>query len=568
LVVRIADLVREKVIEGIRDVRDESDENTRIVIELKRGEQSQIVINQLYQQTALESSFGVTLLALDKKRPKQMNIRELLDCYIEHRRDVVTRRSKHRLQSAEDRAHVLEGYIVALDNLDDFVRSIRSAPSRDSARTDLQARYKLSDTQIDHILELRLYQLTGMERGRIDADHVEQMKLVTEYRSILESESILLALIKKELVELRAKYATPRCTVIAGAAADIRMEDVIPNEGCVITLSHLGFIKRTPVADYRSQKRGGKGVVGAETYDADFVENFFTASTHDNILFLTSSGQCHVRKVYDIPEGARQSKGKSVSSVLKMGDTERVASLLCVKAFSDEQQIVMVTKNGLTKKTALSEYANATREGGLRGIKLEEGDALVGCVLVQPANELILVSYHGQAVRFVESDLRSMGRDTMGVTGMRFKHEGDFVKAIEVCKPTSHLLVAREDGIGKRTTFDEYRLTSRGGTGVIAIDLPEDGSVNVAGALRVDDADEVMILTAKGQSIRTQVGGIRAAGRGAKGVRLLNLSEGDKVLAIARVVDNAEAEPPASQDGTPPPPPATEDSVAPPQAAS
>ncbi len=540
LVTRIAELVGEKLLDGIRDLRDESDENTRIVIEIKRGEQAKVVINQLFQKTALESSFGVTLLALDRKRPKQMNIKELLDCYIEHRRDVITRRTQFRLREAEARAHILEGYIIALDNLDDFVKIIRASANREEAKVKLMAKYPLSERQTDAILELRLYQLTGLERGKIEAEYLELAKIIEELRSILASEAKLLALIKQELLEMKEKYPSPRRTEIVAAAGEFRMEDVVPNEGCVITVSHLGFIKRTRVSDYRSQKRGGKGVIGAETYDEDFVEHLFTASTHDYILFLTNTGQCHAKKVYDTPEGTRASKGKSVSSFLRLAEGEKIAAMICVKDFTDTLHLVMATKNGVTKKTSLADYGNATREGGLRGIKLEEGDILVGCVLTTGQNEIMLVSYKGQAVRFNESDLRDQGRDTVGVTGMRFKLQGDYVKAIEVCDAAARLLIAREDGVGKRTPFEDYRLISRGGTGVIAIDLPEDGSVNVAGALSLHEDDEVMLLTAKGQSIRTRVKEIRETGRGAKGVRLVTLEPGDKLLGIARIVETAE----------------------------
>ncbi len=540
LVLRIAELVGEKQIDGIRDLRDESDENTRIVIELKRGEQAKVVINQLFQKTALESSFGVTLLALDKKRPKQMNIKELIECYIEHRRDVVTRRTQFRLKQAEDRAHILEGYIIALDNLDDFVKIIRASSNREEAKQKLMVKYPLSERQTDAILELRLYQLTGLERGKIEAEYLELMKIIEELRGILESEAKLLDLIKKELMEMKEKYTSPRRTEIVAAAGEFRMEDVIPNEGCVITVTHLGFIKRTPVSDYRSQKRGGKGVIGAETYDEDFVEHLFTASTHDYILFLTSTGQCHAKKVYDTPEGTRASKGKSVSSFLRLSEGEKIAAMLCVKDFAPAQFLVMATRNGITKKTNLADYANTTRDGGLIGINLEADDALVGCVLTNGENEIIVISHKGQAVRFKEDGLRDQGRSTVGVTGMRFKYDGDFVKTIAVCDSVAQLLVAREDGVGKRTPFGDYRLTSRGGTGVIAIDLPEDASVNVAGALSVHDSDEVMLLTAKGQSIRTRVKEIRETGRGAKGVKLVNLEPGDKLLGIARIVETEE----------------------------
>lgn len=547
LVTRIAELIGEKQLDGIRDLRDESDENTRIVIELKRGEQSKVVINQLFQKTALESSFGVTLLALDKKRPKQMNIKELIECYVEHRRDVITRRTKFRLKQAEDRAHILEGYIIALDNLDDFVKIIRASANRDEAKVKLMAKYPLSERQTDAILELRLYQLTGLERGKIEAEYLELMKLIEELRGILESEAKLLALIKKELGEMKEKYTSPRRTEIIGAAGEFRMEDVIPNEGCVITVSHLGFIKRTPVAEYRSQKRGGKGVIGADTYDEDFVEHLFTASTHDYILFLTTTGQCHAKKVYDVPEGTRASKGKSVASFLRLTEGEKIAAMLCVKDFVNDRYLVMATKRGVIKKSTLSDYVNSTREGGLIGINLADGDSVIGTVLTTGNDELILVSHQGLAVRFRERDpetgedlFRPTGRATGGVTGMRFKLESDYLDVIEVVDHEAKFLVASEAGLGVRTRFEDYRLINRGGSGVWAIDLPDDGSIKLAGALSVRDTDEIMLLTAKGQSVRCPVNTIREVNRGGKGVRLVTLSEGDRLLSIARIVETEE----------------------------
>jgi len=547
LVSRIAELVGDKQIEGIRDLRDESDENTRIVIELKRGEQSRVVINQLFQKTALESSFGVNLLALDHKRPKQMNIRELIDCYLEHRREVITRRTRFRLREAEDRAHILEGYKIALDNLDDFVRIIRSSSSRDDAREKLMAKYPLTERQAIAILELRLYQLTGLERDKIEAEYLELIKLIEELRGILESAEKLNGILKSELLEMRAKYSSPRRTEIIGALGDFRMEDVIPNQGCVITVSHLGFIKRTPVAEYRSQKRGGKGVIGTETYEDDFVERLFTASTHDYILFFTTRGQCLANKVYDIPEGNRTSKGKSVSSFLRLDEGEKIASMLCVQDFAADRYLVMATKRGIIKKSALSDFTNATRESGLIGINLAEGDTVIDAVLTTGDDELILVSHEGLAVRFRERDpesgsdlFRPTGRATGGVTGMRFKLESDFLQCIEVVDHKAKFLVASEAGLGVRTRFEDYRLINRGGSGVWAIDLPEDGSVKLAGALSVRDNDEVMLLTVKGQSIRCPVKDVRETNRGAKGVKLLTLAEGDKLLSIARIVETEE----------------------------
>jgi DNA gyrase subunit A len=577
LVKHIAELVGDKKLPEVSDLRNESDAETRIVIELKRGEESQVVINKLFQLTQLETTFGVILLAIDNRRPKQMNIKELLECYIAHRRDVIIRRTEYRLRKAKERAEILEGYKIALDNLDDFVRIIRSSSNKDEAKHRLMEKYPINERQTDAILELRLYQLTGLERDKIEAEYMELLKAIEYYESILASEHLLMELIKKELLEMKAKYTQPRKSEIIAAEGEFRMEDVIVNEGCVITVSHLGFIKRTRVADYRVQKRGGKGVIGTETYEEDFVQHLFTASTHDYILFVTSAGQSYAKKVYDIPEGARTAKGKSVTSFLKLSEGEKIAAMVCFSAFTDDRFLVLATRAGVVKKTMLSEYDGATREreGGLAAINLREGDQIVGGVLTSGTNELVLVSHQGLAVRFQEGPLdsaasaddesaaadasataqpvegeaeagevkvglRATGRATGGVTGMRFKKKGDYLEAIEVCDSTARLLVAREDGIGKRTPFEDYRLTRRGGSGVIAIDLPDDGSIAVAGALSVQDTDEIMLLTAKNQSVRCPVNGIRETGRGAKGVKLIDLAEGDKLLSIARIVDKGD----------------------------
>jgi DNA gyrase subunit A len=584
LVKHIAELVGDKKLTEVSDLRNESDADTRIVIELKRGESSEVVINKLFKLTQLESSFGVILLAIDHRRPKQMNIKELLECYLAHRREVITRRTEFRLRKAKERAEILEGYKIALDNLDDFVRIIRASSNKDEAKVRLMEKYPLSERQTDAILELRLYQLTGLERGKIEAEYLELLKAIAYYESILGSEQILLDLIKSELLEMKAKYSKPRYSEIIAAEGEFRMEDVIANEGCVITVSHQGFIKRTRVADYRVQKRGGKGIIGTETYDTDFVQDLFTASTHDYILFVTSTGKSYAKKVYDIPEGARTAKGKSVSSFLKLVEGEKIAAMVCFSAFTDDRFLVLATRAGVVKKTMLSEYEGAThaREGGLAAINLREADQVVGGALTTGMSEIVLVSHQGLAVRFQEGPLNSAsddepetdastaapapaegeaaepgevrvglrptGRATGGVTGMRFKKKGDYLEAIEVCDPEARLLVAREDGIGKRTPFEDYRLTRRGGSGVIAIDLPDDGSINVAGALSVKDTDEIMLLTAKNQSVRCPVAGIRETGRGAKGVKLIDLAEGDKLLSIARIVDTHDNDDSATEE--------------------
>ena len=570
LVSRIAELVTDKVIDGIRDVRDESDENTRIVVELKRGEQARVVINQLFQKTALESSFGVTLLALDNKRPKQMNIKELIECYVDHRREVLYRRTAFRLRKAEERAHILEGYKIALDNLDDFVRIIRSSSNRDEARERLMARYPLSERQTNAILDLRLYQLTGLEREKIEAEYLDLLRLIEELRAILASDILLRELVKKELLELRQKYAQPRRAEIIPAEGEFRMEDVIANEGCIITVTHAGMIKRTPEVEYRAQRRGGKGIIGTDTYTEDFVERLFTAQTHDYIMFVTSAGQCLAKKVYEIPEGARTSKGKSVTSFLRLGDGEKIASMLCLKEFAEDRYLVMATRRGIIKKSPLADYLGTTRnlEGGLIGINLAEGDTVIGTVITTGEDEIILVSHQGLAVRFRERDpatgdtlFRATGRATAGVTGMRFKLENDHLDVIEVVDHEARFLVASEAGLGVRTRFEDYRLINRGGSGVWAIDLPADSSINLAGALSVKDDDEIMLLTAAGQSVRCPVKDIREVSRGSKGVKLVDLAEGDKLLALARIVevkdeDTGENEDEDAEPGTgegPPP---------------
>ncbi|MBL4574627.1 MAG: DNA gyrase subunit A [Opitutaceae bacterium] len=536
LVTKIAELVTNKVIDGISELRDESDENTRIVIELKRGEVPRVIINQLYKMTALESSFGVILLALDQKRPKQMNIKELLQCFIEHRREVIYRRTQFRLNKAEDRAHILEGYKIALDNLDDFVRIIRASSNRDEAKIRLKEKYALSDRQVNAILDLRLYQLTGMEREKIEKEYMELLALIAELRSIIESESKLLNVVKTEILELKDKYTQPRKTELTAAEGEFRMEDVIANEGCIITLSQKGFIKRTSESLYRSQKRGGKGVIGTDTYEEDFIKDIFTASTHDYIMFFMNNGRVYVQKAYEIPEGSRISKGRAVANVLAMQKDEKIAAMICVKEFSDTQNLVMATKKGLIKKTNLDAYSNL-RKGGIIGIKINEGDDLIGVRLTSGDNEIVMISHFGMAIRFKESNVRPMGRPSMGVIGMKFKREGDFIEAIEIVDPNSTLLIASEEGIGKRSSFDDYRETRRGGVGIIAIKAK-----SVAGALSVQETDEIMLLTNKGQSVRCPVKDIRTIGRVSQGVRLINLKGRDKLIGIARIVEVDEEE--------------------------
>ena len=532
LVETIARLVADKVLTEVSDIRNESDENTRVVVELKRGESPRVVLNKLYKHTQLEASFGVILLALDKRKPKQMNIKEMLECYIEHRREVIARRTRFLLRKAEDRAHILEGYKIALNNLDDFIKIIRASKDREEARNKLIAKYPLSERQANAILDLRLHQLTGLAREEIEREYLELMKLIEEYRSILENEKKLLGVIKKELKEMRDKYPSERKSKLIAAEGEFRMEDVIANEGCIISVSHNGFIKRTGVSAYRSQKRGGKGVIGSGQYDEDFIEHLFTASTHDTIMFFMNNGRVYVHKVYEIPEGTRTSKGRSIKNVLDLQPDEKVAAMICVKDLDDDSKgLVMATKNGVVKKTILSDYKNC-RKGGIIGIKLDEGDDLIGVVLVEKDSEIVLITYAGMSIRFKEEDLRAQGRDTRGVRGVTLKKENDCVKAIVIADPNSTLLIAGERGQGKRTAYDEYRVQNRGGSGVIAIKTH-----GVAGALSVREEDEIMMFTHGGQAVRSPVKDIRVIGRSTQGVRLINLAEGDKLVGIARIVD-------------------------------
>jgi len=536
LVMRIAELIQLKTIEGIADLRDESDESTRIVVDLKRGAISRVVLNQLYRSTPLESSFGVILLALHNRRPKQMNIKELLQCYIDHRREVTYRRTQFQLRKAEARAHILEGYRIALENLDDFVRIIRAAANREDARNALRERYPLTEAQANAILELRLYQLTGLEREKIEQEYQNLMARIEELKAILENEQKLLEVIKDELRQEKGKFGDARRTEIVPDEGEFRVEDVIPNEGCMITVTHQGFIKRTPIDAYRSQRRGGKGVIGSGQHDDDFVEHLFTASTHDYIMFFMNSGRVYVEKVYHIPEGARTSKGRSIANLMEIREGEKVAAMICVKSFSEDRHLVMATARGIVKKTRLSDYRNY-RRGGIVGIRIDDDDSLIGVKLTAGDDDILLVTRDGQSIRFHETELRDQGRATRGVKGISLK-SADRVETIEVVDHDATLLVASGNGLGKRTKFDEYRRQSRGGSGIIAMRAAE-----ITGALSVHDDDEVMLFTHSGQAVRTPVGDIGVIGRATRGVKLVNLGPDDRLIGISKVVrvDTEEA---------------------------
>jgi DNA gyrase subunit A len=583
LVERIAGLVNEKIITDISAIRDESDENTRVVVELKRDAIPKVVINNLYKHTALESSFAVSMLAIDRGRPKLLSLKEAIACFIEHRREVILRRTRFLLREAETRAEKLEGYLIALANLDEFIRIIRDSQNREEARVRLLAlefskdqiakfgillrgesrlsddgQYCFSEQQTDAILELRLYQLTGLERDKLSAEYQQLLKTIADLLDILGSEERVMTIMKSELRAIRDKHAGPRLTELIPEEGEISIEDLIANEGCIITVTHKGFIKRTAVSAYRSQRRGGKGVIGMttreaqnETEEGDFVEHLFTASTHDYLVFFTKTGRCYVERVHEIPEMSRTAKGRSIANILNFQSGEQIAATLRIEASSTggaagidttwnpEKHILFATRSGIVKKSNLGDFSNI-RKGGIIAINIEEGDVLISASLTDGHDEVVLVTKEGMSIRFSEEELRDQGRATVGVWGIR-PDKGDEVVSVSLVRPGSTLLVAGENGIGKRTPFDDYRSQSRGGKGVITMKTGEKTG-QVVGALSVTDDDEIMLITSGGQMVRTPVAQIRETGRIAMGVKLIDLPEGEKLQGIAPVVSQKEDE--------------------------
>src|SRR5438477_6548021 len=581
LVERIAQLVNDKVLTEISYVGDQSDENTRVVIELKRDANPKVIIANLYKHTALESSFAATMLAIDHGRPKLLPLKNANAVYIDHRREVILRRTRYELRKAEERAETLEGYLIALANLDEFLRIIRGSANRDEARVKLLAfeftqrqveqlgilirdparltdgRYAFSEQQADEILNLRLNQLTGLVREKIVNEYKELVGIINDLRDILAKEQRVFTIIKKELREIRDKYASPRLTQLVPDEGEIAMEDLIRNEGCIISITHGGFIKRTAVSAFRAQRRGGKGVIGMSTREGatqeeegDFVQHLFTATTHDFLMFFTESGRAYVEKVYEIPEMGRAAKGRSIANILELRANEKIAATIRVQSkragtgpnaadntWDENLHIVFATRSGIVKKSNLSDYANV-RKGGIIAIQIEAGDRLIDANLTSGNNELVLITWDGMSLRFHEEQLRDQGRNTVGVWGIR-PEKDDHVVALAIVNPAAMLLVAGENGIGKRTPFDDYRKQYRGGKGIITMKTG-DKTGNVVGALTVTDADELMLITTKGQLVRTPVKDIRETGRNAMGVKLLTLREGEKLQAIAPVVSQAE----------------------------
>ncbi len=534
LITTIAKMVREKTLDGISDIRDESSrEGIRIVIELKRGVMPRVILNNLFKHTQLQVTFGAILLALDHGRPRVMNLKELLRCFIDHRVDVITRRTRFEVRKAEARAHILEGLKIAIDHLDAVVKIIRGAPDREHARSELMARFQLSEIQSNAILDMRLYQLTGLERDKVEAEYLNLIKHISYLRDLLANHDKILGVIKTDLLEIRAAFNDERLTEIIPGDKEIGMEDLIADTECIITISHRGYIKRVPIGTYRAQQRGGKGVAGMETRDEDYLEHVFIAHTHDYILFFTENGRLYWEKVYEIPEGSRTAKGKAIVNLLQLRDDERIAAMIRVRAFSDQQHIVMATARGVVKKTNLSAYANPRRDG-IIAVNIDPGDALIGVRLTDGDADLMLVTRNGMSIRFSETALRDMGRATRGVRGIALKNSNDLVVGLVIVKPTEKLLVATQNGYGKRTPFDEYRTQTRGGRGVFTIRTSERNGPVVA-ALSLQDPDSLMLITAQGKMIRMAVDGIRAISRVTQGVRLIHLDQDDTLVSATRV---------------------------------
>ncbi len=540
LIERIAELVREGKLEGISDIRDESDKDgMRIVVELKKGTVSGVVLNQLYKHTAMQSSFGVIMLAIVGGQPKVLNIKEFLQLFIEHRKDVVTRRTVYELRKAQERAHILEGLKIALDHLDEVIALIRRSKNPQEAKDGLIQGYQMSEIQAQAILEMRLQRLTALERDKIIEEYKEVMALIEKLKGILNSEKLILEIILNETREIKEKFGDERRTKIQAETQDLTIEDLIAEEDMVVTISHGGYIKRNPINLYRAQKRGGQGKTGMTTSEEDFVENLFIASTHSYLLIFTTHGKVHWVKVYDIPLAGRATKGKSVANLIQMASTEKMAAVLAVKEFSPGKYVVFATKKGVVKKTELSAFGNP-RVGGIIALGVEVGDELIEVALTDGQSHILLSTKDGQSIRFDESEVRAMGRLAHGVTGIRLDSQ-DHLVSMEVLKERATLLTVTENGFGKRTDTDEYRAQGRGGSGIITVKTT-DRNGSVVGVRKVTDEDDIMIISDGGKIIRLKVNGISVIGRNTQGVRLIQLADNEKVVAFAKLAEKEEGD--------------------------
>ncbi|OHB35843.1 MAG: DNA gyrase subunit A [Planctomycetes bacterium GWA2_39_15] len=530
---RMAELVKDDILKGISDIRNESDrEGSRLVIDLKKGEDEEVVLNQLYKHTKLQDSFSIIMIGLINNRPETLNLKQMLVYYIEHRKVVIVRRTKYLLEKAQARAHILEGLMIALQNIDKIIKLIRSSESVESARQGLMGKFSLSEIQANAILDMKLQRLTGLEQGKIEEEYKKVCADIKEYQAILTSEKLVLNIIKKDVIEIKERFGDKRRTEIVGAVTELNMEDLIAEENVVVTISHEGYIKRSLLASYRKQHRGGKGVTGAETKEGDFIEHLFVALTHDYILFFTDQGRVYWQKVYDIPQMGRTSKGRALINLLELKEGENVTSLIPARDF-DTRQLVMATSHGIIKKTELSAYGNP-KKGGIIAINLDEGDKLIGVKLTNGKQDIILGTEQGKAMRFSEENVRTMGRVTHGVKGIKLKNK-DRVVGMVVVDENASMLTVCEKGYGKRTDFSEYPAHHRGGQGVINIKTT-DRNGSVVAVIDARDTDELIMITAKGMIIRTPVNTIRAIGRNTQGVTLFSVDEGDKVVSVARVV--------------------------------
>ncbi|MCF7817518.1 MAG: DNA gyrase subunit A [Kiritimatiellales bacterium] len=539
LIQKMVHLVRDKHLEGISDIRDESGkEGIRLVIELKRNAVPNVLLNNIFKHTQMESTFGGIMLAIDKGKPRVMNLKEVLQCFIDHRFEVVTRRTQFDLEKAQARAHILEGLLIAMDNMDEVVKIIRDSKNREEAQERLIEKFKFSEIQAKAILDMRLYQLTGLERDKVEAEYAELKTLIEYLEDLLAHPEKIFVVIKEDLEQIRAKYGDIRRTDLSIDEGEIDIEDLIADEPCVITLSNTGYIKRVPTDTYRQQRRGGKGVVGMDTKDEDFVEHIFAASTHDYLLCFTEEGRMYWLKAYYVPEGSRQSRGRSLANVLQMTQDEKLAAILCVRELNDDaHNLIMATKKGIIKKTVLSAYKNV-RVAGVKAINIDEDDQLIGVQLTNGENEIILSMKNGKAIRFKETDARPLGRVSRGVKGVTLTGD-DEVVTIEIVDTAATMMAITENGYGKRTNFDEYRLQSRGGKGIISIQTT-DRNGKVVSAHAVTDEHRLMLISEGGQMICIGASDLRIIGRNTQGVRLFNLKEGDKLVSAAVLDPEAE----------------------------
>lgn len=541
LIEEIANLVRDKKIQGISDLRDESDrEGMRIVIELKTGANTDIARNQLLKHTRLQTTFGINMLSLVNNEPKTLNIKQLLEEFLEHRKTVIRKRTQYELEEATAKAHILEGLIIALDNIDPVIKLIKEAKSAKEAKQGLIDDYKLSEKQSQAILEMRLQKLTGLEQEKIREDHKSLLKLIKELKEILASETKILEIIKKELAELKENYGDQRRTqIIAEEAQIIEEEELIKPEETVVTLTHAGYVKRQPLDAYKMQKRGGKGIIGMETKETDFVEEIFIANTHDYLLCFTNQGKIHWIKVYQIPEAKRYAKGTAIINMIELGKNENITACMPVKEFKKDQYIFFVTKKGTVKKTSLEEFSKP-RKGGILAVSLAPNDELISIDLTEGSQKMILATEQGMAVHFDEEDVRPMGRTARGVIGIKLKKEDNVIGAV-VAEPDKTLLTITEKGYGKRTPINEYRLTSRGGVGVKNIKITNKNGKAVA-IRSVKDDDEIILISQHGIVMRTQAKGISIVGRATQGVRVMRLNSTDKLMAIAKIPKEEDIE--------------------------